>query len=98
MLNKFIQKVERDTGLFKKNLELTKPRLVYNEEEIEVELLNKLDKYEITSEYSLVLDFNIKCKMEFEDSLIEVDLEMTHGQRLSLHFRKNCYKEHEDKV
>lgn len=88
----FLQKIEEDSGLFQNHLEMNHPKLTYNEEEIEISLNKNIinEKFLINSKGAVLLHFDIKCKLDFSDTLIEMDFLFIHGQRISLHFSKDC--------
>ena len=91
-IEKFLKKVAEKSGLFKKHLEMLRPKLTYNEEEIEIKLNDDIinEKFVINSKGFVSLNFEIKCKLDFNDTLIEIDFLFVHGQRFTLHFSKDC--------
>lgn len=85
-----IKRIEEKTGMYKKYLTLKNIKTHFNEDEVNIiSKTNTLHK-DITEHSFIERIFEIRCKMNFEDSIIELDFEFAHGQTVTLHFVKNC--------
>ena len=80
--------------MFRKKLFMYTPKIIVNQEEIEVKIQNQNlqdSQYVIDQNNEVEIVFNLNCKMNFEDTQVEIDFQMSHGQMIPLHFKKNCF-------